>query len=130
MAMMLKPKSKSEVISVPDGSYRATLTKVTQFNNVYGLRVGFEFSLHGNGVEGKLLMRSTNSVLTAKSKLAEIIEGVMGRELSSDEIKTGFDVDKLIGKECNVLVLNSKSKNGAIYSNVEKIFQAAECLSV
>ena len=122
---MLKPKRQSEVINLPDGSYRATLTKVIQFNNAYELRVGFKFTLHGNGVEGKLLMRSTKSVLTAKSKLAEIIEGVIGRELSIDEIKSGFDVDKLIGKECNVLVLNSKSKNGAIYTNVEKIYQAA-----
>ncbi len=50
---------------------------------------------------------------------------MIGRELTSDEINKGYDVEQLVGKDCNVLVLNSKSKNGATYSNVERIFQAA-----
>lgn len=125
MAMVLKPKSKNEVVKVPDGSYKATLSNVTQFSNAYGLRVGFEFTLHGENVDGLQIVRSTNPVLTAKSKLAEVVEGVLGRELTNDEISSGYDVAQLVGKECNVLVLNSKSKNGEVYSNVEKIYQAA-----
>lgn len=125
MAIVLKPKSKSAAVVVPEGSYKATLSKVTQFSNAYGLRVGFEFTLHGKDVEGKAVMRSTNPVLTAKSKLAEVLNGLLGRELTNDEINSGYDVDKLIGKDCNVLVLNSKGKTGAVYSNVERIFQVA-----
>lgn len=125
MAILLKPKTNSTATIVPDGIYKATLSKVAQFNNTYGLRVGFEFTLHGGDVEGKIIMRSTNSVLTVKSKLAEVLHGLLGRELTSDEINSSYDVDKLIGKDCNLLVLNSKSKNGSMYSNVEKIFQAA-----
>ena len=34
-----------ENITVDDGSYPATLSKVTKFNNAYGQRVGFEFTL-------------------------------------------------------------------------------------
>lgn len=125
MAMVLKPKSRTEAVVVPDGSYKATLSKVTQFSNAYGLRVGFEFILHGDAVEGAAVMRSTNPELSAKSKLAEVVSGLLGRELTRDEIKSGYDVEQLVGKDCNVLVLNSKSKNGAIYSNIERIFQAA-----
>ncbi len=125
MAMVLKPKSRTEAVVVPDGSYKATLSKVTQFSNAYGLRVGFEFILHGDAVEGAAVMRSTNTELTSKSKLAEVLNGLLGRELSDAEISKGYDIEQLIGKDCNVLVLNSKSKNGAIYSNIERIFQAA-----
>lgn len=125
MAILLKPKTNNTAMIVPDGIYKATLSKVAQFNNAYGLRVGFEFTLHGGDVEGKIVMRSTNSVLTVKSKLAEVLHGLLGRELTSDEINSSYDVDKLIGKDCNLLVVNSKSKNGSMYSNVEKIFQAA-----
>ena len=125
MAIVLKPKSNTEAVVVPEGIHKATLSKVTQFTNAYGLRVGFEFTLHGKDVEGKAVMRSTNPVLTAKSKLAEVLNGLLGRELTIDEINSGYDVDKLIGKDCNVLVLNSKAKNGAVYSNVERIFQVA-----
>ena len=124
MAIVLKPKSKTEAVVVPDGSYKATLSKVTQFSNAYGLRVGFEFILHGKGVEGAAVMRSTNTELTSKSKLAEVLNGLLGRELSDAEIHKGYDIEQLVGKDCNVLVLNSKSKNGAIYSNIERIFQA------
>ena len=70
-------------------------------------------------------MRSTNPVLTAKSKLVEVLNGLLGRELTSDEINSGYDVDTLVGKYCNVLVLKSKGKNGVVYSNVERIFQVA-----
>lgn len=123
MAMVLKPKSKSVAVVVPEGSYKATLSKVTQFANAYGERIGFEFSLHGEGVEGAAVMRSTNPVLTAKSKLAEVLNGLLGRELTHDEINKGVDVEQMIGTECNVLVLNNKSKTGATYSNVERIFK-------
>lgn len=125
MAIVLKPKSNSAVVVVPEGIHKATLSKVTQFSNAYGQRIGFEFTLHGTEVEGKAVMRSTNPVLTAKSKLAEVLNGLLGRELTHDEINNGYDVTKLVGKDCNVLVLNSKGKNGAVYSNVERIFQAA-----
>lgn len=122
MPMVLKPKNKSVAVVVPEGSYKATLSKVSQFTNAYGERIGFEFSLHGEGVEGTAVMRSTNPILTAKSKLAEVLNGLLGRELTHDEINKGVDVEQMIGTECNVLVLNSKSKTGTTYSNVERIF--------
>lgn len=125
MAMVLKPKSKSVANVVPDGTYKATLSKVTSFSNVYGDRVGFEFTLHGKGVEGETVMRSTAPVLSARSKLAEVLSGLLGRELTDDEISKGMDVEQLVGTLCNVLVLTSKAKNGQTYSNVEKIFQGA-----
>ena len=89
MAMVLKPKSKVSAVVVADGSYKARLSNVTQFSNAYGLRVGFEFTLHGDGVEGQAVMRSTNPELSAKSKLAEVVSGLLGRELTSNEIKSG-----------------------------------------
>ena len=42
MAIVLKPKSNNEAVGVPEGIHKATLSKVTQFTNAYGLRVGFE----------------------------------------------------------------------------------------
>jgi hypothetical protein len=59
MVMLLKPKSKETAAAVPDGTYKATLSKVTQFENAYGQRIGFEFTLQGKGVEGERVMRST-----------------------------------------------------------------------
>lgn len=124
MAIVLKPKNDTKTtVIVDDGTYKATLSNISQFSNAFGNRIGFEFTLHGAGVEGEKVMRSTNSALSARSKLAEMITGITGRELTKDELANGFDVESLIGKSCMVLVLTSKSKSGAVYSNVEKIFQ-------
>ena len=45
MVVMLKPKTPTAAPKVADGIYPATLTKVTSFSNVYGQRIGFEFTL-------------------------------------------------------------------------------------
>lgn len=125
MVMLLKPKSKDAAIVVPDGTYRATLSKVTQFENSYGQRIGFEFTLQGNGVEGAKVMRSTSPNLSPSGKLADVMRGLLGRDLKPAETDGGIDVEKLIGTECSVLVLTGKGKNGNTYSNVERIFPLA-----
>lgn len=48
-----------------------------------------------------------------QSKLAEVIEGILGRELSTKELQGGLDLEDLIYKECSIPVLQSKSKTGA-----------------
>ena len=125
MAIMLKPKSTTSASVVPDGTYKAALSKVTQFDNAYGQRIGFEFTLQSKGVEGEKVMRSTSPNLSPSGKLADLLRGILGRELTADELTKGVDVEELVGIMCNVLVLSSKGKNGATYSNVERVFPIA-----
>jgi hypothetical protein len=120
MSMMLKPKAP-KVTVVPDGAYSATLVDVRLFENAYGQRVGFEFTLHGDGVEGQTIMRSTTPKLSAQGKLVEIISGLAGRPLTTEELRDGFDIEKLIGTDCRVLVIQSRSKTGSVFSNVERV---------
>lgn len=123
MVFKVKPKEATPVASIKDGTYRATVTNLKQFANTYGERVGFEFTIQGGQFDGAKVMRSTAPQLSKQSKLAEIIEGIMGRELTVKELQGGFDLDDLIDKECSILVLQSKSKTGAVYSNVERVFR-------
>ena len=53
---------------VEPGIHRAVLTKVNQFENHWGERLGFEFTIKETG---ETIMRTTTPKLTAKSKLAE-----------------------------------------------------------
>ena len=123
MAILLKPKLKEQPIDlVPDGSYKAELTKINQFKNAYGDRLGFEFTLQDKAVAGLKVMRSTSTQLSASGKLADVLRGILGRELTATELSKGIDVDGLVGMECGVLVLQAKAKNGITYSNVERIF--------
>ena len=69
------------------------------------------------------VMRSTAPQLTKQSKLTQVIEGITGRELTDRELESGIDLEQLIGDECQILVLQSRSKTGAVYSNVERVFR-------
>ena len=124
MTLVVKQKSAVAAAVIRDGSYKATLTSIKQFANTYGERIGFEFTISGGQFDGEKVMRSTAPQLTKQSKLAEVIEGILGRDLTDKELQGGFDLEDLIDKECSILVLQSKSKTGAIYSNVERVFNA------
>ena len=122
MVFKVTPKAATPTASIKDGTYRATVSNLKQFANVYGERVGFEFTIKGGQFAGEKVMRSTAPQLTKQSKLAEVIEGILGRELNAKELQGGFDLEELIDMECSILVLQSKSKTGAVYSNVERVF--------
>lgn len=128
MVMLIKPKSKEAASIVPNGNYKAVLSKVTRFDNAYGTRLGFEFTLQGEDVDGAKVMRSTTPNLSHTSKLADVLRGLLGRDLAPTELENGIDVEKLVGTECGVMVLQSKSKNGNTYSNVERVFPLTDSL--
>ena len=124
MAILVKHKgaAAAPAAAVKDGTHKAVLSGIKQFTNTYGPRLGFEFTVLGGAADGQKVMRSTAPQLTRQSKLAEVIEGMLGRPLSDKELRDGFDLEDLIDKECSILVLQSKSKSGAVYSNVERVF--------
>ena len=124
MVFVIKQKDAAPAALLKDGTYRATVSNLKQFANTYGERIGFEFTIQGSQFDGEKVMRSTASQLTKQSKLAEVIEGILGRDLTDKELQGGFDLEDLIDKKCSILVLQSKSKTGAVYSNVERVFRA------
>lgn len=122
--LVVKPKQAAPSAGIKDGAYLARLSNVKPFTNNYGPRVGFEFTIVGGPHDGEKVMRSTAPQLTRQSKLAELIEGVTGRSLTDKELSDGFDLAQLIGAQCNILVLQQRSRAGAVYSNVERVFKA------
>lgn len=120
MPIVVASKAAAPGAAIKEGTYAAILTGIKQFQNTYGQRIGFEFTIDS----GEKVMRSTAPQLTRQSKLAEVIEGMLGRELADKELREGFDVESLLDKKCSILVLQSKSKAGVVYSNVERVFSA------
>lgn len=116
MVVMLKAKAPTAV-KVPDGIYKAKLSKVNQFSNVYGERIGFEFTLES----GEKVMRSTSPVLSDKGQLANVLRGLLGRDLTREEMEQGVDAEELVGTYCMVVVRQSTSKAGQVFSNIEAV---------
>ena len=122
MVLVVKQREAAPAVLLKDGTYKAVLSHIKTFANAFGERIGFEFTIQGGQFDGEKVMRSTAPQLTKQSKLAEVIEGILGRDLTDKELQGGFDLEDLIDKECSILVLQSKSKTGAVYSNVERVF--------
>ena len=87
MAIVVANRASAPVAALKDGTYKATLTNIKQFSNTYGQRIGFEFTVLGGPADGEKVMRSTAPQLTKQSKLAEVIEGMLGRDLTDKEIQ-------------------------------------------
>lgn len=121
MAIVVRGESQ-QPSQVRDGIYPARLTAVKQFENSYGPRIGFEFTLGGDA-QGQTVMRSTAPRLTAQSKLAEMLRGLAGRDIDSMDLECGFDLEALVGTDCQVIIRQSQGKNGKLYSNVEGVFR-------
>lgn len=60
----------------------------------------------------------TSPVLHPQGKLLPFIEAVIGRPMSSEELRDGFEVESLIGQELVVIVKNATSLAGKSYSKV------------
>ena len=122
MVLMVKKKEGVLPLLTRNGTYRAIVSNIKTFANNFGERVGFEFTISGSQFDGEKITRSTASQINKQSKLTEVIQGILGRELTGKELQDGFDLKDLINKECNILVLQSKSQTGVVYPNVERVF--------
>lgn len=122
MLMRLEQKPQAPFTLIKDGVYRARLVEVRQYANGFGGRLGFVFVLVGGSEEGRQLIRSTASHLGQQGKLAETLTGLLGRGLTEMDWTDGLDQERLIGLECNLLVLQAKGKDSNIYSNIERVF--------
>ncbi|MGE5445261.1 MAG: hypothetical protein ACM3SR_11785, partial [Ignavibacteriales bacterium] len=60
------------------------------------------------------------NTLTRKSKLRKIVEGILGRTLTKEEVQ-GFDLETLIGLDCQIVVKHEEGLDGNTYSRVETV---------
>lgn len=58
--------------------------------------------------------------LNSKAKLRQHLEAWRGRKFSGEELK-GFDLEKLLGANCQLQIVHSLSDNGRTYANVQAI---------
>lgn len=122
MSVIVKTQSSQPSAAIPDGIYEAKLTDVRAFENAFGERIGFEFTIQGGEHDGATVMRSTGTNFTPKSKLAEMVRSLMGSEAES-EAQAGLDLEQMKGQQCRVLIAQGQSKSGQVYSNVEKVIR-------
>jgi len=122
MPVIVKPQAGRSGTVIPDGVYEAELSDVREFENAFGERIGFEFTIQGGEHDGATVMRSTGTNCTPKSKLAEMVYSLVGDE-AENATQGGLDLEQLKGQRCRVLIAQGQSKSGQTYSNVEKVIR-------
>ena len=57
--------------------------------------------------------------LHEKSRLAQLMAGLLGRTITDDERAGGLDIEKLVGRGCQLLVSHGTGKRGGTFANVD-----------
>ena len=64
--------------------------------------------------------------LHERAALRQDLERWRGKKFTDAELDAGFDLEKLLGVNCQVLVSHSLSDNGTTYANVDSVLPAVK----
>jgi hypothetical protein len=108
----------------PMGAHKAKVEKIEpKHHQEWGERVLFIFLLVGKAYDDRMPIRQfteAGNTLTRKSKLRKFVEGILGRKLTNEEVQ-GFDLETLIGHECQIVVKHEEGVDGNMYSRIETV---------
>lgn len=131
MAIMAK-KKKGEYSTPPEGLYSAVCVDVvdlglvkTQWGENYKVQIRWQLEEQDPESDPQrpymVLATYTNS-LHEKSRLRPMLEAWRGRKFSAEELD-GFDLEKLLGVNCQVQVIHNITDKGT-YANVQAVVPA------
>lgn len=66
--------------------------------------------------------------LHPKAKLRAHLESWRGKKFTDDEVR-GFDVENLIGVNCQIQIVHNLSKNGKTYANVQAVVPCGKTMT-
>jgi hypothetical protein len=108
----------------PIGLHQATVRDIAQITHKdWGERVKVIFETDKLGKEGQPLsvFHEASLSLSPKAKLTSIIENILGRSITPNERKNGFDLETLRGMSCRVNVKHRVSQTGSEYAFVDSV---------
>lgn len=126
MAIMVSDSSKA-FVPAPEGLHQAVCCDVidlgvveTQFGSKH--RIQICWLINELNDDGRLFMVSKRytSSLNEKASLRQDLEAWRGKKFSKEELR-GFDVEALIGVNCQVQVVHGQSPDGRTWANVKSV---------
>ena len=131
MAIYVRKKEK-EYSPAPEGLQAAVCCDVVDLGLIetgFGKQEKIEIRWQLEDVDPKsnkrfmVTQRYTPS-LHEKSKLRPLLESWRGKKFSKEELKQ-FDIEKLIGANCQLSIVHNIKDEGEVYANVQAIVPAA-----
>lgn len=127
MAFLIKETGNSNFEPCPEGEHRVVCVEIedlgmqdTQFGQKH--KCLFKFQTEQKMEDGRpyMLFQRFNVSLHENSSMRPFLEKWRGKKFSQDELKDGFDIEKLIGINANVYVTHDEH-NDKIYANIQVI---------
>lgn len=132
---------------IPEGVYQVQLADINLLENVITSyapegkdMLDFKFVILDdveipaeNGKEatttrGKFLSQRMTPSLNEKATMYALVKAIMGRLLTKDEIMS-FNPESLIGKQCQIVVVQNPSKDGTkMFANIDNYLKATKKL--
>jgi hypothetical protein len=132
---IIASKPKTEYSNAPEGLHQAVCCDVvdlgmqeTGFDGKKAHKVQIRWQLDQIDPKSKdkwpyMVTRSFRLSLHEKASLRAILESWRGRKFTPEELE-GFDLEKLIGVNCQVQILHNVKQGGETYANVQAIVPA------
>ena len=125
--------SKKDYTPAPEGLHQAVCVDVVDLGIVksqYGDQPKIEIRWVLDDLDPKtekpymVVSRFTPS-LHEKSRLRPLLEAWRGRRFSVEELK-GFDIEKLLGANCQIQIVHNITNDGQTYANVQAVVPIAK----
>lgn len=110
---------QSSSITFEPGSYRVIVDQISFVDNPFQpSKQQLEVVLRLAEDDSQTIRFYTAPILHPKGKLLPFCQALLKRVLTDTELKNGFDVEDLLGKDLIIDVVNALSKEGAGYAKV------------
>lgn len=121
-------KKESEYTVAPEGLWPAVCCDVVDLGvkqSKFGPQVKIQIRWQLEEVDPKtgkrfLIVQSYTPSLHEKSRLRPMLEAWRGRKFSADEEKQ-FDIEKLLGANCQLQIIHNIQDEGRVYANVQAV---------
>jgi hypothetical protein len=126
-------KKETDYSAAPEGLWPAVCVDVvdlgivkTPFGDQVKIQIRWQLE-ERDPKTGKryLIVQSYTPSLHEKSRLRPMLEAWRGRKFNKDEEKQ-FDVEKLLGANCQLQVIHNIKNEGQIYANVQAVVPAGK----
>lgn len=132
---IIAKKKKSEFSPAPEGLHGAVCCDVvdlgiqkSQWGEAHKVEIRWQLEETDPKTDPPrpymVVQRFTLS-LHEKSRLRPMLEAWRGRKFTSDELD-GFDLEKLVGANCQVQVIHNVQDEGEVYANIQAVVPAAK----